>query len=179
MAGLYELLNFQIRVDFTEGGDMPWPSLPNKVVRSAMARLQAITISGGYQTDIEASHVVPEIKGLEWAQTNAPCLMVWLGDEDVRDEHIGMSEKALDLYIWGMVKDLNDPQQAREKLIEDVKDALYSPNRLEDPDDAGAFICDRLEGLRVERDEGELADVGNAAFRITATYLFPEAIQRA
>lgn len=183
MGNIFAILEVELRVDYStpeeDGGIMPWPSIPSKVIRSTMARLQAINQAGGYQTDVETSNIVSEVRGLEWAQDHSPCLMVWLGDEDVREEYVGQVEKSLDVYIWGMVLQKSNPQEAREKLIEDIKDALYTPNRLQDPDSPGDWICNRLEGIQVERDEGELVETGHAAFRITATYLIPEAIQRA
>lgn len=183
MGNIFAILDVQFRVDFTtpeeEGGIMPWPSVPSKIIRSTLARLQQINTANGFQTDVDTTNIVPEVRGLEWAQDHSPCLMVWLGDEDAGEPDIGMVEKGIDVYIWGMVQQKDDPQTAREKLVEDIKDALYTPNRLEDPDEAGAFVCNRLDGVSVERDEGELTETGHAAFRITAQYQFPEAIQRA
>lgn len=158
---------------------MTWPSFTNKLTRAALARLQAINTANGFQTDIDTTSVVAEVKSLEWAMDHAPCLMIWVGDEDASEQHIGSAEKGLDLLVWGMTLNKDDPQTAREKLVEDVKDALYTPNRLEDPDEAGQSLGNGLAGVRVERDEGELVETGHAAFRMTCPYSFQEAIHRA
>lgn len=178
MSHLY-VFHTVLQVDYEpipEVVDMPWPSRRDKILRAVELRLLQITTANGYQIEVDRVNTVR--RDVDWNMANAPCVTMWAGDETPGDESLRRNRKTFNVQIEMMVKHDTEPGRQSERLLEDIKDALYSSNRLTDPDDAGAVIVGRLPAVTVETDEGVLQDRGFAAMMITAGYEIPETTVR-
>ena len=156
---------------------MSWPSLPDKLQRAIMARLQLITTANGYQTDIDSNHVVADVRSADWMANHVPCLVVLLGAERQDEENVGTAIMTLELEVGGLTQDKDDPRDVREKLIEDVKQCLYSAHRLDDPDNPGTALGNRMRPLEFDRFDGE-QQTGLAGFSASLVLEFFEETSR-
>ena len=101
-------------------------TIANDAFQAIIARLQAILISGGYNTD--AGNQV--YSGLRYFQDDStfPILTVFSGEEVVEKLTYNSYRSERTINIEGYVQDKSTPTASIEQLIEDVQRAIEQPD---------------------------------------------------
>jgi hypothetical protein len=95
-------------------------------LQAIIARLQAILISGGYNTDA-GNQVYAGVRFFQDDET-FPILTVFTGDEVVEKLTYNSYRSERTVVIEGYVQDAATPTVSLEQLIEDVQQAMEQPD---------------------------------------------------